>query len=125
MFPFDSAGAVLVLAHLIAAGSQIHDPFLTLPVNFTAAVEITRYVGVNLYACGFCLRETVNTVGQSMAGERCRQKSDRERNITGHLTLRVKTSPQRNECCSRMQSVRSGKFLKVRVIIPQPAVRRI
>src|SRR5690606_12456405 len=105
VLPAYSAGAILVLADLIAAGSTIHDPLLTLPGHCTAAVESTRSVGINLYIRCFCMRETVNAVGKSKAGEGCRQKSDRERNITGHPILRVKTSPHRNECCSRMQSV--------------------
>ena len=67
MFPFNTAGAVFVFTHLVAAGLKVNDPFFTLPVNFTAAVEIARYVSVDLYTGRFGLRETVDTVGQGVA----------------------------------------------------------
>ena len=67
MFPFNAAGAVFVFTHLIAAGLKVNDPFFTLPVNFTAAVEIARHIGVHLHACCLGLGKTVDTIGQSMA----------------------------------------------------------
>ncbi|MPN39095.1 hypothetical protein SDC9_186621 [bioreactor metagenome] len=55
VFPFDSAGAILVLSHFVAAGVEIDDPLLALPVDFTSAIEVARDIGVNLDACGLCL----------------------------------------------------------------------
>lgn len=55
MFPFDSAGAILVLSHFVATGVEVDNPFFTLPVDFASAIEVARDIGVNFDASVFCL----------------------------------------------------------------------
>ncbi|MNI82845.1 hypothetical protein D3C73_1396000 [compost metagenome] len=69
VFPFNTAGAVFVFPHFIAAGFEVNDPFFALPVNFTAAVEIAGRIGINFYTSGFRLGETVDTFGECRARE--------------------------------------------------------
>ncbi len=92
------AGAALLYAPY-SRRIQGQRSFLPCQLIFAATVEVARHVSVDLHACRFGLGKTVDTVGQSPPEGPLSKRQLRERNM-GHLTLRVKTSPQRSESCS-------------------------
>ena len=67
VFPLDPAGAVFIFTDFIAAGLQIDDAFLTLPVDFSAAVKVAGNVVINFYTRRFGLGKTIETFGECLA----------------------------------------------------------
>ncbi len=84
MLPLDPAGAIFIFTHFIATRFQVDNPLFSLPVDFTAAVEIAGGVGIDLDPSGLGLRKTVDSFRCKRGAYRRAEKRGSKNMNTGH-----------------------------------------
>lgn len=106
VFPLDPAGAVFIFTDFIAAGLQIDDAFLTLPVDFTAAVKVAGNVVINFYTRRFGTGKTIDTFGEcwpESAVARNAAAKDNLRYITNSISNRARNVTNVVARCNQLE----------------------